>query len=126
MSKSSGGNGIYQWNIAHQENLVNAAVVSDGIAQNYLWLVSPMSTNQWFQFVLVFDGSLPEMERLKLYVNGQSSNTSVHQHKGTLGTTTQNTTQNVCIGASQLDPLPSDESAAAAAAADGGGAMMER
>jgi hypothetical protein len=59
-----------------------------------------MSTNQWFQFALIFDGSLPEMQRLKLYVNGQSSNTSVYKHLGTLGTTTQNTTQNVCIGAS--------------------------
>jgi outer membrane protein assembly factor BamB len=100
MSKSSGGNGIYQWNIAHQENLVHAAVVSDGIAQNYLWLTSPMTINQWFQFTLVFDGSLPEMQRLKLFVNGQSSNTSVYKHLGTLGTTTQNSTQNVCIGAS--------------------------
>jgi formylglycine-generating enzyme required for sulfatase activity/outer membrane protein assembly factor BamB len=108
MSKSSGGNGIYQWNITHTENLVNVAVVSDGIAQNYLWLVSPMSTNQWFQFVLVFDGSLPEMERLKLYVNGKSSNTSVYKHLGTLGTTTQNSTQNVCIGASHEFGNPQD------------------
>jgi len=100
MSKSSGGGGVYQWNITHQENQVNVAVISDGIAQNYLWLTSPMPTNQWFQFTLVFDGSLLEMERLKLYLNGQSSNTTVYKHIGTLGTSTQNSTQNVCIAAS--------------------------
>jgi outer membrane protein assembly factor BamB len=108
MSKSSGGGGIYQWNIAHQENLVHVAVVSDGIAQNYLWLTSPMSTNQWFQFALIFDGNLPEVQRVKMYVNGQSSNTSVYKHLGTLGTTTQNTTQNVCIGASHEFGNPQD------------------
>jgi outer membrane protein assembly factor BamB len=106
MSKSSGGSGIYQWNITHQENQINVAVISDGIAQNYLWLTSPMTTNQWFQFALVFDGSLPEMDRLKLYVNGQSSNTSVYKHQGTLGTTTQNSTQNVCVGASHEYSYP--------------------
>ncbi len=108
MSKSSGGGGIYQWNITHQENQVNVVVISDGIAQNYLWLTSPMTTNQWFQFTLVFDGNLPEMQRLKLYVNGQSSNTTVYKHLGTLGTTTQNSTQNVCIGASHESGNPSD------------------
>ncbi|HTR80796.1 MAG TPA: LamG-like jellyroll fold domain-containing protein [Bacteroidota bacterium] len=101
IGKNAGGSvGPYQWNVTHRDGFVYAAVFSDPAQRDYLALVSPMSTNQWFHFVLVFDGSLPEMERVKLYVDGQSSNTSVYQHVGNLGTTTSRTGQHLTIGAS--------------------------
>jgi hypothetical protein len=106
IGKSAGGTGPYQWNISHQEGLVTAFVSSYGTAQNYLWLSNPIPINKWFQFALVFDGSLPEMQRLMLFVNGQSSNTSVYRHLGILGTTTQYSTQNICVGASHENGYP--------------------
>jgi hypothetical protein len=101
IGKNAGGtSGPYQWNVTHRDGFVYAAVFSDAAARDYVALISPMSTNQWFHFVIVFDGSLPEMQRVKLYVDGQSSNTSVYQHVGMLGTTTVNTRQHLTIGAS--------------------------
>ncbi|MGA9405977.1 MAG: LamG-like jellyroll fold domain-containing protein [Bacteroidota bacterium] len=107
IGKNGGGNaGPYQWNVTHLNGVLYAAVMSDTLAQNYVAVTSPMTTNQWFHFVLVFDGSLPELQRVKLYVNGQSSNTSLYQQVGTLGTTTENSTQNLTIGASHYANNP--------------------
>ena len=107
IGKNAGGStGPYQWNITHRDGFVYAAVFSDAVPRDYLALVSPMSTNQWFHFVLVFDGSLSEMQRVKLYVDGQSSNTSVYEHVGTLGTTTIRTRQHLTIGASHAPNDP--------------------
>ncbi|HTR81891.1 MAG TPA: LamG-like jellyroll fold domain-containing protein [Bacteroidota bacterium] len=100
IGKNGGGNlGPYQWNITHEDGVLYGAVFSDTLAQNYIALTSPMGVNQWFHFVLVFDGSLPETQRVKLYVNGRSSNTTVFQHVGTLGTATVNSQQPLTIGA---------------------------
>jgi hypothetical protein len=107
IGKNGGGTyGPYQWNVTHADGFVYAAVFSDTAARNYVALTSPMSTNQWFQFVLVFDGSLPEMQRVRLYVDGQSSNASVYQHVGRLGTTTANSQQHLTIGASHEANYP--------------------
>ncbi|MBN1399153.1 MAG: T9SS type A sorting domain-containing protein [Bacteroidetes bacterium] len=100
MSKSAGGSGPYQWNISHQEGLVTATVLSNGDASNYIWLSNPVTKNVWFQFAVVFDGSLSEAERLKLYIDGSLSNTSIHSQLGIIGTTTLNSTQSICVGAS--------------------------
>ena len=102
VGKNGGGTlGPYQWNVSHDDGLLYGAVFSDTLAKNYVALTIPMTKNQWFHFVLVFDGSMPEMQRVKLYVNGQSSNASVYQHVGTLGTTTVNSMQNLSIGGTQ-------------------------
>ena len=107
IGKNAGGTyGPYQWSVSHVGGLIVGGVFSDTAQQNYVELSCPMATNQWFHFVLVFDGSLPEMQRVKLYVNGQSSNTTVYQHVGTLGTTTTNSAQNLTIGATHAANNP--------------------
>ncbi len=107
VGKNAGGTyGPYQWSVSHVGGLIVGGVFSDTAQQNYVELSCPMATNQWFHFVLVFDGSLPEMQRVKLYVNGQSSNTTVYQHVGTLGTTTTNSAQNLTIGATHAANHP--------------------
>lgn len=107
VGKNGGGSsGPYQWSVSHIDGFVNAGVFADVLPRNYVLLKSPMSTNQWFHFVLVFDGSLPEMQRVKLYIDGQSSNTSVLAHVGILGTTTVNTRQHLTIGASHHENNP--------------------
>jgi hypothetical protein len=100
IGKSAGGPGPYQWNISHADGVVYDGVFSDSLAHNYIALTIPMSANQWFQFALVFDGSLPEMQRIKNYINSSSSNVSVYRHIGTLGASTMNTHHQVTIGAS--------------------------
>jgi len=75
IGKNGGGSlGPYQWNVTHDEGVLYAAVFSDTLPDNYVALISPMTKNQWFHFILILDGCQPEMQRVKLYVNGQSSN----------------------------------------------------
>ena len=100
LGKNGGGNlGPYQWNVTHADGVVYGVVSSDTLAQNYVALACPMTTNQWFHFVLVFDGSQPEMQRVKLFVNGKSANSALFQHVGSLGTMTCNSQQPLTIGA---------------------------
>jgi hypothetical protein len=107
LGKNGGGtNGPFQWNVNHSDGVVYAAVMSDPTAKNYIALTSPMPANQWFHFVLVFDGSLAEANRLQLYVNGESINTTIYQHVGTLGPTTTNTTQELTIGSGHVGGAP--------------------
>jgi hypothetical protein len=99
IGKNAGGNGPYQWNVTHADGVVFAAVVSDTLAHNYLALTSPMATDQWFHFALVFDGGLPQMNRIQLFVDGVSYNTRVYKQVGTLGSSTTNCQQQLTIGA---------------------------
>jgi hypothetical protein len=100
VGKAAGGTyGPYQWGVSHIEGSVFASVFSDTAAINYLTLTTPMTTNRWFHFVLVFDGSRPELERLKLYVDGQPFSVSITRQVGVLATTTANSAQCVTIGA---------------------------
>jgi hypothetical protein len=105
MGKSAGGSGPYQWIISHQDGFVDA-FCSDGNAQNYLWIAHPEPTGNWFQFAMIFDGSLPELQRVKLFINGDTTKLFIYRHMGTLGTNTMNTTQNICIGASHEPENP--------------------
>ena len=108
IGKNAGGTyGPYQWSVSHVGGLIVGGVFSDTAQQNYVELTCPMTINQWFHFVLIFDGSLPEMQRVKLYVNGQTSSTTVYQQVGTLGTTTTNSAQNLTIGATHAANNPS-------------------
>jgi hypothetical protein len=107
IGKNGGGSlGPYQWNVTHDEGVLYAAVFSDTLPDNYVALTSPMTKNQWFHFILIFDGSQPEMQRVKLYVNGQSSNSSIVQHVGTLGSSTVNSSQHLMIGATHYANRP--------------------
>ena len=100
LGKAAGGtNGPYQWTITRADGVIYAAVMSDPIAQNYIGVSSPMSAGQWFHFVLVFDGSLAKSDRVQLYVNGESVNTTILRDLGSLGTSTTNTGQQITIGA---------------------------
>jgi hypothetical protein len=51
---------------------------------------------QWFHFALVFDGSLAETERVRLYVNGVAG--EVEREEGKIGTTTEDTDQEITVG----------------------------
>ena len=107
VGKNAGGDyGPYQWSVSHINGLVLASVFSDTAQDNYVELAFPMGTNQWFHFVLTFDGSLPEMQRLQLHVNGQTSGVYVRRHLGTLGTSTTNSLQQLTIGASHNANAP--------------------
>ena len=107
IGKSAGGTyGPYQWGVTHVDGIVYAAVMSDPTAQNYIGVSSPMPANQWFHFVLVFDGSLPESDRIQLYVNGESVNSKIFQRVGNLGTSTTNSQQEVTIGAGHAAGYP--------------------
>lgn len=107
IGKEAGGTyGPYQWGVSHVGGLIIGSVFSDTAIQNYVELACPMTTNQWFHFVLVFDGSLPDTQRVKLYVDGQTSNVYVYQQQGTLSTTTTNSAQNLTIGASHAANQP--------------------
>lgn len=100
VGKAAGGTyGPYQWTVSHIDESVYASVFSDTGANNYLTLTTPMATNRWFHFVLVFDGSRPELERLKLYVDGQPFSVRITRQVGVLATTTANSAQGVTIGA---------------------------
>jgi len=61
-----------------------------------------VSLGQWFHFVLVFDGSQPELQRIQLFVNGTSGSASLYAHVGTLGTSTSPSQETVSIGATHL------------------------
>jgi hypothetical protein len=107
VGKNGGGtNGPFQWNVNHSDGLVYAAVMTDPLAQNYVAVTSPMPANQWFHFVLIFDGSLPKDQRLQLYVNGVSVNTRVFADVGTFGTSTTNTAQELTIGSGHRANAP--------------------
>lgn len=79
----------------------------DTLAQNYIGLSCPVQINQWYHAVLVFDGSVPASDRVKLYVNGSMTNVGIYIQQGTMGTTTTNSRQYITIGAThdQGNPL---------------------
>ncbi len=107
IGKNAGGNlGPYMWGVGHYDGLVYATIFSDTAANNFIGLTSPMGVNEWFHFAMVFDGSLPELERLKLYVDGTSYNATVFRHVGTLSTTTTPSQQHLTIGASHAANAP--------------------
>jgi hypothetical protein len=100
INKTAGGNGPYQWSVYYSNGTIRAGVYSDTLARNYIELQSPVSFNQWYHFVLIFDGSQPELQRVQLYINGSTSSTSLYSITGNLGSTTTATQQNIAIGAS--------------------------
>jgi hypothetical protein len=107
IGKTGGGTlGPYQWDVTHLDGVVSAAVSSDPTSQNYMSVTSPMPPNQWFYFVFVFDGSLPEADKIQLYVNGESVNSGIYRHFGTLGSSTTNTAQELTIGSGHVGGNP--------------------
>jgi hypothetical protein len=100
IGKSGGGSGTaYQWSINHDnDGKVGGYVASDAAGLNFIEAKSTViPVGQWFHYVMIFDGSLPETQRLKLYVNTVAG--AISRDIGTLGTATANTNQEVTIGA---------------------------
>ena len=61
-------------------------------------------TGRWFHFALVFDGSLPLDQRVKLYVDGIPGKLS--RQKGTLQTSTEPSDQEITLGATHWPHNP--------------------
>lgn len=100
VGKASGGvTNAYQWQIFHDvDGKVSATICSDRNANNFIEVKSGViPTGQWFHFVYVFDGSLPETQRLKLYINAVQG--TISRDIGILGTSTEDTNQEITIGA---------------------------
>ena len=101
VGKEAGGSvvkGGHQWNVAHLDTRLFCWVNSDSLAQNFVDRTNPVNPGQWFHFVFVFDGSLQPDDRIKIYVNA-TTNMGIYSQRGTLGPTTQNTSQELTIGA---------------------------
>jgi hypothetical protein len=99
IAKSYGAtSGPYQWNVTHNfDGRVSAAVMSKLDASAFVEKRSDViPVGRWFHFALVFDGSLPETERVQLYVDGIPGNLS--RHVGRFGVTTETSDQEVTIG----------------------------
>lgn len=109
IGKNGGGTkGPYQWSISHINGIINAQVFFDTLAHNYMTLTTSVSTNRWFHFVLVFDGSLPIPERLKFYIDGQMFSVD-SSSVGIAGTTTVSSEEHLSMGASiGVGQIPSD------------------
>ena len=93
-----GGDGPYQWSLSYVDGKIYGQVFFDTLAANYVTHTSPMQTNAWFHYVLVFDGGRSPAQRLSLYVNGQAANANGLQKVGFTGTTTVNSQQHLLIG----------------------------
>jgi len=108
IGKSAGGVGPYQWYVYWDNDgkLTAATCSATNGPTDYIEQKSPaiVPNNTWFHFVYIFDGSLPQLSRCKLYVNGVIGNglTPV----GNLGITTNNTAQELTVGASHVSGAP--------------------
>jgi Concanavalin A-like lectin/glucanases superfamily/Secretion system C-terminal sorting domain/PQQ-like domain/PKD domain len=97
IGKTAGGSGPYQWSISHNDGMVFGGIFSDSTAQNYQQKYTLLGTNQWFHFVLIFDGKQPANNRIQIYVN-DTLDMYDGSNAGTLGTSTENTSLHLYIG----------------------------
>jgi hypothetical protein len=100
IAKSYGAtSGPYQWSVTHDfDGRLKGAVMSRLDASAFLVKSSEVfPVGRWFHFALVFDGSLPETDRVQLYVDGIPG--SLSRHAGRFGVTTEMTNQEVTLGA---------------------------
>jgi outer membrane protein assembly factor BamB len=97
IGKSAGGPGPYQWSVSHNSGTLFGAVFSDNAAQNYQQKYVSIGTNQWYHFVLIFDGKQQSDNRIQIYVNG-TLNMYNGSSAGTLSTSTENTSLHLYIG----------------------------
>jgi trimeric autotransporter adhesin len=96
-AKSAGGAGPYQWSVTFNNNEIALGFCSDSTAQNFLTQFIHANTNVWHHFVMVFDGTLPTDKRIRVYVD--TASVVVHFNgAGSVGTNTQNTTQELTVG----------------------------
>jgi hypothetical protein len=108
IGKNGGGSlGPYEWSLSHVDNTLRADIFFDTLANNYVRLAYPMATTSWFHFVIVFDGTKPAKERLKLYVNGYNNfNDAAFYSVGTIGTGCVNSSEELTIGAGHPSGAP--------------------
>lgn len=101
IGKSGGGAGPYQWYVLWDNDgkLIGTLCSAAMGPTNYIEQKSTFTTppNTWTHFVYTFDGSKPQNQRNAFYVNTIPGVGS--PMVGNLGTTTQNTNQEITIGA---------------------------
>jgi hypothetical protein len=107
IAKSFGGeSGPYQWSIAHDsDGKIKGAVMGKLDASTFTIMESDViPIGRWFHFALVFDGSLPPEERVKVYVDGIPGKFS--RRKGTLGSSAEPSDQEITLGATHWPHNP--------------------
>ena len=104
---SGGGTNGYQWAINHDNDGKVRAVVAKLNATNFIEVqsTSVIPVNNWFHFVLTFDGNQIETNSVNIFVDTIQGNT--YRDIGTLGTRTINTDQELTIGAGHAFGNPS-------------------
>jgi hypothetical protein len=106
IGKATGGPGPYQWDLSYNnDGTLAGGVFSDSTVNNYLIKYTSIGTNQWFHFVLIFDGKQPLNDRIQIFLN-TTLYTQNYQSGGTLGTSTKNTSISLIIGGQNHYPLP--------------------
>ncbi|MCX6142064.1 MAG: LamG domain-containing protein, partial [Ignavibacteriales bacterium] len=107
INKAAGGSfGPFQWTLHHdQDGKVKCNVLSKSDASQLLEKQSTVvPTGRWFFCAMVFDGSLAEVDRLQLYVDGAVGTLS--RHFAPFGTSTEASTQEITIGAGHAAGTP--------------------
>lgn len=100
ISKSAGGTyGPYQWSLCHDhDGKIKWFVSSSSDASDYIEIESnTVAADEWFHFAAVFDGSQRASNRMRLYVDGVQGSPS--RRRGILGTSTEESDQEITIGA---------------------------
>jgi outer membrane protein assembly factor BamB len=97
IGKTAGGIGPYQWSVSHNTGMLFGGVFSDSTVNNYQQKYIPMDANDWFHFVLIFDGQQSEENRIRVIVNN-TSDMHYWSGSGTLGTSTKNTSLHMYVG----------------------------
>jgi trimeric autotransporter adhesin len=97
IGKTAGGSGPYQWSISHNSGMLLGGIFSDSTVNNYQQKYVPMDANDWFHFVLIFDGKQSLDNRIRVFVNN-TSDMHYWSGSGTLGTSTKNTSLHMYIG----------------------------
>jgi len=107
ISKSAGGTyGPYQWSLCHDhDGRIKWFVSSSSDASDYLELESnTVAADEWFHFAAVFDGSQKASNRMQLYVDGVRGSPS--RRRGVLGTSTEESDQEITLGAGHRSGEP--------------------
>ncbi len=106
VAKSAGGIGPYQWSVSvDNDHKLKGLLATKADASAFIDQTSGiLPIGRWFHFVFVFDGSLPDSSRSRMYVDNVAG--SLIRLVGTLGTSTENITQELTIGAGHVPGNP--------------------
>lgn len=107
IAKTAGGSGPDQWLINHDNDGYLKVVVKSNSLTNFVeWKSSStIPTGQWFSFTITFDGSISTASnRVSIYVNNVIG--TFARSGGTMGTTCQNSSQEITIGSAHAAGNP--------------------